>query len=227
MKKINLMFGLLFGLPGLAMFIAAIFTFIDTINFNTNAIEIPALITEIDTYTDYDSDGDRYTEHDVYVSYSYEGKSYEAELSEYSSSMKEGKTIELLIDPNCPSDARYGKMVWFVPLIFLLFGVVFGGVGGSFIVSFIKQMMIKSKAMREGEEITAIITEVAIQYNVTVNDVHPQYLICEYENGNEKYKFKSEPRMNLYDDLVGRNITVYFLNRKDYYVDIESLGDVF
>lgn len=227
MKKINLIFGLFFGLPGLVMFIMAIFSFIDTINFNTNAIEVPALITEIDTYTDYDSDGERYTEHDVYISYSYEGKNYETELSEYSSTMKEGKTIQILIDPNCPNDARYSKMVWFMPFMFLLFGVIFGGVGGGFIVSVIKQMMTKSKAIRKGEEITAVITEVATQYNVTVNNVHPQYLICEYEDASGKYKFKSEPTMNLYDDLVGRNITVYFLNRKDYYVDIESLGDVF
>ena len=47
--------------------------------------------------------GDR-TRHDVYVSYTHEGKEYrDIHLNWYTSSMKEGKTLTLKVDPSDPA----------------------------------------------------------------------------------------------------------------------------
>ncbi len=219
MRKVKAIFGSVFGGIGIIMLIAAIIVSINTIKFVERAVETQAIITSIETYRDYDDD----ISHRVYVEYKFNEKDYGIYLSEYSSSMHEGSEITLLVDPNSPSEAKYSNMTWFLPIMFALFGIVFGGTGFGFLISLIKDLSIQRKAKEKGEQITATIIDIGIQENVLVNDEHPQYLICEYNGLYGKQIFKSEARMDFYNDLIGMDITVYFVDEKIYYVDLDSI----
>lgn len=225
MKKFKTIFGTVFGGIGLLFFIIGINLIIDAIEFKEIAVSVPAVITDINEIVTRDSDGDRHISHDVYVRYTYEGVIYNDELNEYSSSMKVGKEIPVLIDPNYPSEAQYEKMVITGPLIFTGIGGLFFCIGLGFIISLIKEFLLKSKAKREGTEIYATITDMREDKSVTINGYHPIYLVCEYENNNINYKFKSESRMDFKDDVVGRQIRVYYIDEKQYYVDIKYLKE--
>lgn len=226
MNKTKMLFGTIFGGIGLIFFILGINLTIDAFEFKEIAVSVSATITDIETYTERDSDGDRHTYHDVYVEYVYEGETYTDELNEYSSSMREGKTIPVLIDPNNPSEATYEKMAITGPLMFAGIGGIFAVIGIGFIISLIKDVLLKIKTKREGTEIYATITDMKEDLSIRVNGIHPIYLVCEYEDGTNKYEFRSESRMDFNDDVVGRKILVYYIDRKQYYVDIKSLEEL-
>jgi hypothetical protein len=91
-----------------------------------------ALITRIKTresvVTKANDDEEREVSHTVYIGYDYGGKHYERELGHYSIGMREGKEIEIFLDPSDPSkiSSRGDRMFSFVLLIF---GVVLLAVG--------------------------------------------------------------------------------------------------
>ena len=90
------LFGGIFALVGLGLLIGGIIWFTSTKKFISNADVVSATITEIDTYRDRDGD----YHHSVFVAYEYAGRNYDVYLPEYSSSMYEGKKINVYVDPD-------------------------------------------------------------------------------------------------------------------------------
>ena len=79
-------------------------------------------------YTGKDPEPDDY-EHHVFVQYSYNGETYGKEYGRYSSSMKEGDTVILYLDPDDPA-VFMRDPAESIPLVIAGFVVVLIGVGG-------------------------------------------------------------------------------------------------
>ncbi len=79
--------------------------FIKANQFNQTAVPVTAVIQTIERYRDYDRiDNKTEIRHNVYVSYTYEGESYDdVPLGYYHSSMREGDVIDIKIDPDQPT----------------------------------------------------------------------------------------------------------------------------
>jgi len=82
---------------------------------NTAFVETPATITRIDT----EWVGDE-SEHHVFVKYTYEGEDYSGELGSFTTGMKEGKEITILVDSENPTniqDKNTGKFMYIVTIL--------------------------------------------------------------------------------------------------------------
>lgn len=116
----------------------------------------------------------------------------------------------------------------------ILFLSIFGGMGMVFVVlgivfliHVIKRIKIVEGLRNNGVYVTARISAVERNLGVKVNNRHPYYVLCEYEDiySGEIHVFRSDNIMNNPGDIVGTDITVYVdsSNWNQYYVDTEGL----
>ncbi|AKT49160.1 hypothetical protein ADJ70_09800 [Olsenella sp. oral taxon 807] len=110
--------GLIFLITGTILLIAALFACIQSsVEFSSGAT-VTAEIEQIRRETT----GDGEDHHVVYVRYTYEGVTYDhIPLYSYSASMREGDSIELLINPANP---RRVDTTWGMPFLFALFMII-------------------------------------------------------------------------------------------------------
>ena len=105
--------------------IGAIFVIIGLVVFGNifnyaNKVDTVGTITEISSYRNTNHNRN----HEVYVSYTVEGKEYESILNSYSSSFYEGKEIKIYYDKDNPSKIGVKSL----DLLFLIFpgiGLIF------------------------------------------------------------------------------------------------------
>ena len=82
-----------------------------------------AVIERLETiYSGYDDDGNEQYDHNVFVSYTIDGKEYKGELDTYESSYEEGKTIKIFYRPDDPADIHGDSGM--MGLILLIIGPV-------------------------------------------------------------------------------------------------------
>ena len=224
-KTVNLVFGI-FAVIGSIFVIAGIIWLVSGLQFRKSAVEVTAVISEIDSYRD--SDGD--INHNVYVNYSYDGNTYNnMRLSEYSSSMYEGKEISLLVDPENPRKIGtvLGKIIG---------GVMFAGIGSIFalvgicpIIAMSRKKARKKKLIAAGRSIFGTVDNIACNTSYSVNGRHPFVVYCSYKDEYKDliYRFKSD---NLWTDpsqiiQSGSEIRIYVdgTDFSKYHVDTESL----
>lgn len=195
------------------------------ISFKSTAEEISGTITRIESYRDADNE----LSHRVYVSYQYDGKTYEdISLGYYSSGMYEGEEIELLCDPEKPGRVKTSFSNIMVSLVFVLIGTVFTLIGGIPLVVMARKKRQDRKLLEHGHVLHAVVENIDYNTSFTVNGRHPYVIICSYrdEYKDITYRFKSK---NLWTDPsvvfpVGSNIDVYVMpdNFKKYYVKAEQ-----
>jgi len=193
-----------------------------------NKIDTTGTITKISSYRD--TDGDR--NYVVYVSYSVNGREYEAKLNSYSSSFYEGKEIEIYYDKGNPNKIGVKSL----DLIFLIFpgiGLIFAIIGWTGIVVKIRGKKLEKELKEKGEPIYANYVETVINTSYRVNGIHPYNIICEWNNpmDNKKYIFKSKNIwINPESIIEEKNIKqfpVYLSekNKKKYVIDIDNLTE--
>lgn len=215
MKTISIVFllvGLVLGCVGAAIGIIGT-------RWEKSLVPINGWISEITTAWD-SHDGQ---DHQVYVGYVYDGVTYEdVPISVYKSSMDVGDRIRLGIDPENPHEATMLGS-------FRLFGCVMGGIGGVFaLIGLIFPGISaanKRKArmlMENGRRVHAMVSNVEMNFNVTINGRHPYVLYCR--EGTRNYKSNL-----LWEDPgarhpVGTYISVYVdpERPKRYYVDVQT-----
>ena len=170
--------------------------------------------------------------YDVYVSYRLNGNDYDDILiNTYTSSMRKGADIELLVDPDDPFKADSPAGSFILVIVFGIMGVAFACVG-------IIPLALKEKRRRKNEDLvnngTAVwakVHHVEVNSTYAVNNVHPRRIVAVYtdEYTGEEIEFKSE---NIFDigfcDSVaeGSEVRVY-MDRNDhskYFVDYESIN---
>lgn len=119
------MISIIFGIISIVMIIVSFFITKSAIKFNSKAVEVDAVIDNIEMHTTGHGKNRR-TSHDVFVEYEYEGNYYyDVKLSFYSSSMYMGKTITVLIDPDNPRHAQAKSGMFFGPILVSVMGVIF------------------------------------------------------------------------------------------------------
>ena len=218
-------FYFIFALAGIGMIIGGIVLLINGYNFRQSADRINANISRIEYYTD--SDGDAH--HTVYASYEYKGTAYEdVRLSEYSSTMYEGKDIVLLCDPNNPRHVKTTSGDYVSGGILTGVGVIFAAIGIVPTVLSISKKSKNRKLLREGKVIHGTVESIVLNTSLAINGRNPYIIYCTYydEYKDTTYRFKSD---NLWIDPipvynVGDYIDIYVMNDnyENYYVDAET-----
>ena len=210
--------------------IGAIFVIIGLVVFGNifnyaNKVDTVGTITEISSYRNTNHNRN----HEVYVSYTVEGKEYESILNSYSSSFYEGKEIKIYYDKDNPSKIGVKSL----DLLFLIFpgiGLIFLIIGGTGILVKINKRRLEKRLKENGELIYANYVETVLNTSYRVNGKCPYNIICEWNNplDNNKYIFKStniwiNPE-NIIEEKNIKQFPVYIdNNKKKYTIDIESL----
>ncbi len=217
--------GIVFFLVGILLIIVSVFTYVGNKQFESNAEKIMATITDIDTYRTR-SNGKTKTRHNVYIEYEVDGKVYNRELNYYTSSMYEGKEIEVMYNPNNPADVRAYENIAFIILAFM--GLVFGAVGGGMFFANVAAGGKRKKLMENGEPVTGTITDIITVTNVRINGRHPFKAEVEVIDPytSEKYLYSSKQVINDISYMVGSTVDVYVdpNDKSKYYVDLDSVN---
>ena len=221
------MTNILFAVVGGVFFAIGAFLVISTMTFKANAEEVMALITDMIPYED--SEGD--TSYDVEVQYEYEGFTFHTILDTYSSGMREGKWIPILVNKDDPTEVVEPGTNLVVGIVFMVMGGIAILVGG---VSFIKEKKNDRKMenlRKNGKRLQARIDQITLNTNIAINEEHPYIIWCSYVDGlsGARFEFKSE---NIWNDVyevcdVGSVIDVLVKpdDYLDYVVDVDSLID--
>ena len=184
------------------------------------------IITEISTHRGINDNID----YRVYVSYNVDGRTYESELSGYSSSFYKGKEINIYYDKNNPNKIGM-KSLDLLFLMFPGFGLIFFAIGGTGLLIKSKNKKLETSLKEKGDVIYADYVETIVNRSYRVNGRHPYQIICEWSNplDDKKYIFKSK---NIWikpeNIIIERNIKQFpiYINRnnmKKYVLDIDIL----
>lgn len=228
MKKNKFIYVLfsVFAIVGIGLLIGAVCYGVYFTSFQEDAEKVTAEITEIREHYDID-DG---TEYRAYVSYSYDGEEYEnVPLNSYSSSMYEGKEIELLCDPQNPRHIIQESTG-------IVLVAVLGGMGFIFALIGIIPLIVMNKKSKRNKEVIergyiihAMVDAIEMNRNYSVNGRHPYVIYCSYRDEFKDviYQFKSE---NLWTEPSavfppGSTIGVYVESNdySKYYVDAKRV----
>ena len=171
--------GAIFVIIGLAVF-GSIFNY-------ENKVDTVGTITGISSYY---SGTNHNRNHEVYVSYTVDGKEYESRLNSYSSSFYEGKEIDIYYDKDNPNKIGVKSL----DLLFLIFpgiGLIFFIIGGTGILVKINKRKSEKKLKENGELIYANYVETVLNTSYRVNGKCPYNIICEWNNtlDSKKYPF--------------------------------------
>lgn len=223
-RFVNIIF-IVFAAVGLIFMAVGILQVFAGSRFRQRAVEVRAVISSIERYRD--SDGD--ISHRVYVSYSYGGNRYEdVRLGEYSSGMREGGEIELMIDPDNPENARTGFGIVFLPAVFGGMGLIFACVGLIPLVMMGKKAAATKKLIQAGSYIYAVVESINYNTGYTVNGQHPYVVYCTYRDDYRDitYRFKSDNIWTNPQSVItpGSEIKIFVdgQNYEKYHVDIEG-----
>lgn len=209
-------FFLIFGLAGLGMLIGGFVFMSNSLRFQSTAVEVIGVITDIRTYRD--SDGD--TSHTVLVSYSYNGQSFDdVPLNYYSSGMYEGKEIPLSVDPEAPGHmvSKFGSTFSYVMLLGI--GLIFGAVGFIPLIRMLIRHISGKRLEANGQVLRATVERIDFNSAITYNGRHPYIIYCTYYDAYKDvtYRFKSKNLMAdpSFDYAPGTAIDVY-VDPQDY-----------
>ena len=212
--------------------IGAIFVIIGLVVFGSvfnyeNKVDSVGTITEILSYRSTNHN----INHEVYVSYTVEGKEYKSRLNSYSSSFYEGKEIDIYYDKDNPNKIGVKSL----DLLFLIFpgiGLIFLIIGGTGILVKINKKKSEENLKENGKLIYANYVETVLNTSYRVNGKCPYNIICEWNNtlDNKKYIFKSKniwinPEKIIKEKDI-KQFTVYIDNdRKKYVIDVDILTE--
>ena len=221
----NLMW-IMFASIGAIFVIIGLVICVNVFNY-TNKVDTLGTITEISSYRS----SNHKRKHEVYVSYTVEGKKYESKLNVYSSSFYEGKEIKIYYDKDDPNQIGMKSM----NLLFLIFpglGLVFLIIGGAGILVKGNKKKWEKRLRENGELIYANYNETILNTSYQINRKCPYNIICEWVSplDSQKYIFKSE---NIWRDpekiIKERNIKQFPVyidnNTKRYVIDLDILTE--
>lgn len=216
----------LFAAIGIIFIIAGIIWAVWGSRFMQSAVEVSAVISEIESYRE--SDGD--TSHRVYVNYSYGGQRYEGvRLNEYSSGMYKGKEIQIMLNPDNPTQLMTNFGLYFGLIMFFGMGVIFASVGVFPLIVMGRKSSAKKKLIASGQYIYATVESIEYDKSYTVNGKHPFIVYCTYRDDYKDivYRFKSDSIWTNPEYVIqpGSEIKIFVdrQNYKNYHVDIESI----
>lgn len=223
-NKTSIMIFSIFAVIGILLIAGAIILFVNGMRFRQSAVSITGEIEDI-LYS-YDSDGE--IDHEVFVTYTFEGKTYDmVRISEYSSNMYIGKSITLLCDPENPGNVKIESSIFFVFITLMIMGIISFCIGAVPCIISLKKSHRAKYLLAHGRVLCGTVEHVDLNRSYRVNGRHPFVIYCAWkdEYSDTLYRFKSD---NLWTDPShafpeGSEIDIY-VDRNDfgkYYVDVE------
>ncbi len=225
-NKLESLIWIIFASIGTILVIIGLVMFRNIFNY-ANKVDTIGTITEIASYrsTNYNRN------HEVYVSYTVEGKKYKSRLNSYFSNFYEGKEIDIYYDKDNPNKIGMKSL----DLLFLIFpgiGLIFLIIGGTGIFVKINKRKFEKRLKENGELIYANYNETVLNTSYRVNGKYPYNIICEWNNplDSKKYIFKSKniwinPEKIIEEKNI-RQFPVYIdNNKKKYAIDIDILTE--
>lgn len=196
--------------------------------------ETSAVITKIDTYTEYDKDADgdttKKTVHDVYVTYTVDDTTYtNVKLPYYTAGMKEGQTITITYDYRNP-----GKPVISANTFFII-GIVAIVAGGLTILSIIVYSIIRIKNKKQEQSRIKKLMETGIVRNVTIDCILKSGEGQKFYSIIDGFDYSSPVIENNPELFTGCTINIYFQRdgyeqrkaqdkwHSNYYFDLNSV----
>ena len=206
-------------LVGVIFFTIGSWLSVSSIQFKQEAVKIDAMVTNIDTYTTGTGD-DKSTHHNVYVEYDFEGTPYSAMLNSYSSSMKVGKTTEVYVKADNPSNPRSIGTELFLGVLFTIIGGIATIIGIILIIKLLKTIKQNKEVIQNGRQITATVETYEYDETTTINGRHPIIYICSY-NGMRFESSSIFTKQPLLD--IGDTVTVFvdYNDISKYFVDVQ------
>lgn len=187
----------------------------------SNSNLVKATITDVKSFS-----GDDGIEYNVSVKYQINGTKYESKLSEYSSSMHEGKQIELYSEIEQPENVHVKSLIYLGPIIFTILGFVFIIISMVLIVVLVNRKKKHKNLIKNGRKVYAQISGGIIDYSCRVNGRNPYRLNCETIDASGQVVICTSGHvLNTPESYIGKQVVVY-IDKKDsskYYVDLESI----
>lgn len=220
-KNIGFFLSIIFIIIGAVFCLISIIGLNHNNNFKSNSVKLTATITGIDRHMD---------NHDVYVTYNFEGQEFKEPLHFYSSGMRVGQETTIYVDPKSPNriQSKGMSILW---IFFFSMGAVFLVSGIIIFLLIKKKKRLKKKLLEDGTKVYAEISEVTINGSYTVNGTNPFIIICKwvdpltglfYFYKSENMWFNPEPILR---DRNIKQLPVYIdrENPKNYVVSLEEL----
>ena len=210
--------GTIFLFVGISQILSGVFLLKNS-GDNEDYVEISAVISDI--IVEQDSDGEY--DHEVYLTYTYDGVTYENKrFNMYDSSMYEGKEIDILCDPENPEKITSKFGLKLPAIILFIIGGLFTFVSIIVIIVMIctlkKPKETKDKLEKKGMKVKATVEEIQRDDGFATGE-YGYRIICVYndEKENVMYRYKSDI---LVDDpssyyYKGASIEV-LINPEDY-----------
>ncbi len=191
-----------------------------------NAVTVTGEITDI--VSQRTASRKSQTTHLVFVDYEFESKTYRnVQLDIYTIGMKEGKEIELTIDPKDPENPFVpgSNMLLGIFLSILGLGVSYAGI--SSLVITIKKETKTKKLLQQGHYVIGKAAYVDLNHKYAENRVHPYILHCYYQDDNGTiHNFKSGNYWKNLNDYFQQDspIRIYVDGHdyKNYFVDVDG-----
>ena len=216
----------LFAVIGFIFIIVGIIWLVSGRRFVQSAVKVSAVISEIESYRDSDEN----VNYRVYVNYSYGGQRYEdIRLNEYSSSMYEGKEIQVMLDPDNPKKLMTNLGLYIGPAVFIGMGAIFTSAGVISLVGMGRKSSAKKKLIASGQYIYGTVESIEYDKSYILNGKHPFVVYCTYRDDYKDivYRFKSDNIWTNPEYVIkpGSEIRIFVdhQNYKNYHVDIESI----
>lgn len=109
--------------------------------------------------------------------------------------------------------------------IFTFMGLLFFIFGLSFIIAAIRRNSQNKALLETGRKVYAVITHVLEDEKITINDRHPLYAVCEYDDPytGEKQFYDTQSFNKDISSAIGATVSVYIdqTNPENYYVDFD------
>ena len=229
--SISFLMGIIYAVIGIIFLAVGIIVSVHNKEFFKNSKQTDAVISKIDKDYYRASDGERRTQHNVWVKYEVNGIQYEQLLDYYDSDMSEGDIVTVNYSPDDPSEIKTDAASKVLDHVIIPLGGAFVLLGLILMLKKLLSDQKRKRLIRLGECINGIITNVEINKFVTVNNRHPYRAECEVIDpySGERLICRSDNITNDISFLIGREVTVYIdrKNKKNYFVDIYELIERF
>ncbi len=222
LRNLVLCVGAILLFVGLALLAAGGFAHVSASRFRETAQPATAVITDIVTTRSGGRSGG--TSHDVYVRYEVAGKQYNEKLPAHWSGMREGQEVEILYNPDNPSeiDSKNGGRV--LALIFLGVGAVLALLGGFLTRRELKKRLRIRRLLASGRAVHADVLGIYEDDSITLKSrgrkTHPYRILCAWTNPDdgERREFESDPVWQHPGALASVTVYVNPADLREYHV---------
>ena len=195
MKRIGLVFTLVFGLVGLGMLIGAFFAISSTLSFRSSSKTGEGVVVELAESRD-DKGSTMYKPVVEWTSPDGKKHGFTGSVASSPPSYSRGEKVNVRFDPANPERARIDSFMenWFVALILGLMGSIFTAIGAGFGIHAWKKKKNMEWLRAHGTKVQAKFTGVDINTSLQVNGRSPWILTAQWQNPADKalYTFKSD-----------------------------------